>query len=80
VGELLERLRAESPTKHGPPCSVAEFIKAHPDLADDVAAAFADSSWTVPAIHRVMKSFGYCRGSWMVGNHRRGECSCGRTS
>ena len=80
MGDLLDRLSADkSATRPGPPCSVAVFIKSRPDLAEDIEAAFADPSVTSPALHRVMKSLGYHRGAWMVGNHRRGGCSCGRT-
>ena len=58
------------------PCSIAEAIAAHPDIADDIAEACMRRDRSARVIIDVLARYGVTLKTAAVAKHRRGDCQC----
>lgn len=74
---------ARANSKHpGPKCQVKTLIDSlPPENAGHLTSALADHTLTIPALYRALQSRvddAVLPSPWTLGNHRRGNCACGR--
>lgn len=72
----LDAIRALN-TNSGGRCDTGIFLEQHPDLADTVQEAMADSTIQGKAIAKwLAQTHGVKLSYWSINRHRRGDCAC----
>lgn len=73
---ILEDLDDARPNPLGLECGVAHALKAHPDLADEIAEAVMRRDRPAKLIADVLSRHGVSVTHGTIARHRRGECRC----